>query len=385
MRSLRLGNLAGIDIKLHPTFLLVLLWVAVDWERAWGRAESPVWFGFVFVLLLFACVLLHELGHALMARQFGLRVHDVTLSVIGGVARFDSAPLTSRGELAICLAGPAANFAIVIALLPLILLAGVVAGYGPGDYLRSVMQPGIPGLMTGLFAANLLLLAFNLLPAFPMDGGRLLRAGLSGILGRERATAAAVRFGQVLALGLGLVAAFRLHSLSLALIAVFLIVAAETEMRAVRVESSLRRMRVGQFALWDMGGIAPDRPLKFALRGGARDIVVTDRQQVVGMLWRNDLLNALSSGGGSMVVADIMEPGVVPVDVDDPVFDVHRRMETERRPALPVAEHGQYRGVFTSDRLVHVYRQVAPPVLPWMDPNASLGELVSGILRPRAR
>ena len=163
MRSLRLGNLNGIEIKLHPTFVLVLLWVVFDWERAWGRSSSPVWFGVIFVVLLFACVLLHELGHALMATQHGLRVHDVTLSVIGGVARYDNAPIAPRGELAITLAGPAANLAIVVALLPLILLAGLIGGYSTEDYLLSVMQPGPMGLLTGLFAANLLLLAFNLL------------------------------------------------------------------------------------------------------------------------------------------------------------------------------------------------------------------------------
>lgn len=385
MRSLRLGNLNGIEIKLHPTFLLVLLWVVFDWERAWGRASSPVWFGVIFVLLLFVCVLLHELGHASMATQYGLRVHDVTLSVIGGVARYDNAPLDSRGEMAITLAGPAVNMAIVAGLLPVIALVGVAGGYAVDDYLLSVMQPGVMGLLTGLLISNLMLLAFNLLPAFPMDGGRLIRAALTGPLGRERATSVAVRGGQALALGLAVMSVFRFHSLSLALIAIFLIFAAEAEMRAVRLESALRRMHVGQFALWDMGGIAPDQPLKFALRGGARDIVVTERQRVVGMLWRNDLLNALGSGPGSRTVSEVMEPGVVPVRTDESVFDVHRRMESEHRPALPVTENGIYRGVFTSDRLVHIYRQVAQPIVPGLDPNASIGQVVSGLLRPRAR
>ncbi|MGI9254864.1 MAG: site-2 protease family protein, partial [Thermomicrobiales bacterium] len=321
MRSLRLGRFQGIEIKLHPTFVLVLAWVFVDWERAWGRASSPVWFGLIFVLLIFACTLLHELGHALMAMQHGLRVHDVTLSVIGGIARYDNTPLKPAGEAAIALAGPAVSFAIAVALLPIILLFGVAAGFAPIDYLMTVMRPTIPGMLTGLLAANIMILLFNLIPAFPMDGGRVVRAGLTSMLGRERATMLAVRGGQALALSLAFFAGFKLGSLSLVLIALYLIIAAETEGRAVRLEYTLRRMRVGQFALWDMGGIAPNQPLKYALRGGDRDMVVTNHGMVLGMLWRNRVMNELSYGSSTGTVADVMEPGVEPVSMDDSIYD----------------------------------------------------------------
>jgi Zn-dependent protease/CBS domain-containing protein len=385
MRSLRIGRIGEIEIKLHPTFVLVLLWVVFDWERAWGRTSSPVWFGLIFVGLIFGCVLLHELGHAFMASQYGLRVHDVTLSVIGGMARYDHAPLTPRGEAAIALAGPAVTMAVVVTLFPLMLLFGAFARFTPIDYLLAMIQPTPVGLLAGLIAANVMLLIFNLLPAFPMDGGRVLRAGLATLIGRERATVIAVRGGQALAAVLGIYAVLQFHSLSLALIAGFIILAAEAEGRAVRIESALRRMHVGQFALWDTGGVAPSQPLAHALQGGARDMVVTEGGQVLGMLWRNQLLNELSSGSTSRTVGDVMERGVEAVSPDESIFDVHQRMERERRPALAVAENGVYRGIFTADRLAHVYRQVAPPPLPGLGPNASLGQFVSGVLRLRPR
>jgi len=386
VRSLPLGRVNGIEIRLHPTLLLVVLWVLVDWERIAGDFGSPAWFGLVVVALAFGCVLLHELGHAAMALQQGIRVHDVTLSVIGGVARMGHASVSPRTEAAIALAGPAVNLAIVVLLLPALALAMLVAG-GPESLLRHALSPNPAGLLITLLVVNLMLLAFNLLPAFPMDGGRLLRAALASWVGRDRATAIAVRGGQALALLLGIYAVVALRSPSLALVAAFVIVAAQLEMRAVRVESALRRMRVGQFALWDMGGVAPGQPLSFALRGGARDMAVTERGKVVGMLWRNRLLNELGSGAAGRAVSEVMETGIRPLDVDTSIFDAHQRMKAEHRFALPVTEDGVYRGIFTSDRLVHVHRQVAPPPLPGFGPNDSVGSMLNGLLRlgPRPR
>jgi CBS domain-containing protein len=266
-----------------------------------------------------------------------------------------------RSEVLIALAGPFANLALAAAIVPVTLVAGVYSGYSHLEqYAQTVFQPSLVGLLTTLFYANLLLLVSNLLPAFPMDGGRVFRASLSAVLGRQTATRVAVAVGVGLAVLLLLFSVIVVQSVVLALIAVFIAVVALAEDRAVRLESSLRRMRVGQFALWDMGGIAPDQPLAYALRGGPRDIVVTSGGKVVGMLWRNRLLAEIGVGVGSRMVRDVMEPDVPTLDVDASVYEVQRMMAEQQRWAVPVTENGVYRGIFTGDRFLHIYRQISP-------------------------
>jgi stage IV sporulation protein FB len=187
-----------------------------------------------------------------------------------------------------------------------------------------------------------------------MDGGRVVRAGLSAVIGRERATRVAVLLGQLAAIGL-IALGIWLGDYLLPLIGLFVIVAAYAEGRAVRLESAMRRLRVGQFALWEMGGISAEHPLAYALRGGPRDVVVTDGTRVVGMLWRHQLLPGLNGGPGR-TVGDVMDDNIETVDVDDSVYDVQQRMRDLNRWAMPVTEDGKYRGIFTADRFVHVYR-----------------------------
>ncbi len=385
MRSISLGNVHGIDIRLHPSVVLILLWVLIDWNRLAGITGGSIAFGLVFVSLVFVCVLLHELGHAYMAVHYGIRVHDVTLSVIGGVARMGRMPVDPRAEAAIALAGPAVNVALAVLLVPWVLLLGVLAGFTTaGDYLIELLRPTPMGLVAGLVAANLMLAAFNLLPAFPMDGGRLLRAALASGIGRDAGTRAAVIVAQGLAALLALAGVVWLGSISLPLIALFIALMAHAEGRSVRIEGALRRLRVGQFALWDRGGIAPDQPLTWALRGGPRDVAVTENGRVVGMLWRNRLLAEIGAGAGHRAVLDVMDPDVPTVAVDVSVYDAHVLMNDLDRWALPVTEDGSYRGVFTVDRLTHVYRQVAPPRIA-NGPFSALDGALDGLLRALAR
>ncbi len=179
--SWKLGRVAGIDLFLHPTFLLILI-------PGLTGGLSPL-----FIVALFGCVVLHELGHALMARRFGIETLDITLYPIGGVARLRRMPRAPGAELLIALAGPAVNFAIVAGLLGLELL-------GIGG-LESDLQLG--GFLASLMLVNLVLGLFNLIPAFPMDGGRVLRALLTGWVGRVRATTIAATIGRALALAFG--------------------------------------------------------------------------------------------------------------------------------------------------------------------------------------
>lgn len=365
MKSLTVARVHGIDVRLHPTIALVFLWVVIDWRRLGaGQGAAAVIFTLVLVLLVFGCVLIHELGHAFMARQLGVRVHDVSLSAVGGVARIEQLPGDARAEMLIALAGPAANLALATALTPVVLLAGVVRGYASlEEYALTVFNPSLAGLFTTLLYANVLIILFNMLPAFPMDGGRVFRAALSPVVGRDAATRIAVIVGEVFAAALLVFSLVVIQSIILALLALFIMVVAYAEDRAVRVESAMRRLRVGQFALWDMGGIAPGQPLANALRGGPRDIAVTQDGRVVGMLWRNSLLAELGRTGAGRMVADVMERSPRTVDIDMPIYEVQRLMIEEELAAVPVTEDGLYRGVFTRDRFWHVYRQVTPD--PW--------------------
>ncbi len=372
MRTITVGRLRDIDIRVHPTFALVFLWVLIDWRRIGaGVGLSAVIFTLVLVILIFACVLLHEFGHAFMARQHGVRVHDVSLSAVGGVARMEQLPAEPRAEVLIAMAGPAANFALVVALAPVVLLIGVLSDFSSlEDYAATVFHPSLAGLATTLLYANVLIIVFNLLPAFPMDGGRIFRAGLTTMFGRESGTRVAVLVGEAFAVLLLLFSIFVAQSIILVLLSVFVMIVAYAEDRAVRVESAMRRMRVGQFALWDMGGIAPDQPLANALRGGLRDIAVTKDGRVVGMLWRNQLLTELSRSPKGRVVAQAMERNPITVEADMPLHDVQRLMDEEDRWAVPVLEAGMYRGIFTGDRFLHIYRQLSP------DPARSMRELL---------
>lgn len=360
MRSFTVGQIQGIDVKVHPTFAFVPLWVIYEWGGREGGLAA-VAFGLVLVGLIFGCVVLHELGHAVMAQHFGIRVHDITLVPIGGVARIEQNPTTRASEILIALAGPAVNVAIAIALLPLLVLLWVVRGVDSlGEYLTepTITAPG--GLLFYLLATNLMLVLFNLLPAFPLDGGRVLRASLLTFTDRERATAIAVVIAQVMAVALAGIGVW-LMDFGLPVIAVFILVGAWAENRAVRIEAAMHRLRVGQFALWDHGGLPPDQPLNRALIGGPRDQVVTDGGRVVGMLWRHTLLHGLNGGAGSRRVADLMDPDVPIVDSNDSLYAVQRLMNDVNRWAIAVTENGVYRGIFTAERFAHIYRQLTTP------------------------
>ncbi|MDQ3045430.1 MAG: site-2 protease family protein [Chloroflexota bacterium] len=360
MRAFGLGKVHGIDVKVHPTFGLVAIWVLFNWGLGPGGGVGPFLFGLIVVLLIFGCVLLHELGHCVMATHYKVKVHDITLWPFGGVARIEQVPSRPGAEVLIALAGPAVNVAIAVALLPPLVLFAVMAGFDSwSDYGRYLYSATPGGMLVYLVLTNLMLVLFNLLPAFPMDGGRVLRAGLSVIVGRAVATRAAVLVGQTFAallFGLGL----WFGDYMLPIVALFIAVAAHAEGRAVRLESAMRRLRVGQFALWDRGGIGPGHPLTYALRGGPRDVVVIDQGRVVGMLWRHQLLHALNGGVMGRTVADVMDRQIYTAHVDDSVYEVQQKMNQLDRWAVPITEDGLYRGIFTADRFVHVYHQINP-------------------------
>jgi Zn-dependent protease len=220
--SWKLGQVAGIDVFLHPTFLLLLAYV--------GMTQGGIG-SILLVSSVFGCVLLHELGHALMARRFGIATEDITLYPIGGVARLRRMPRAPGAELLIALAGPAVNLLIVLALTTV----------GSLGLLGSSWSPSLLGMfLEELILINLGLALFNLIPAFPMDGGRVLRALLSGWLGRTRATMIAAGIGRGLALLFGTYCLIH-GSFLQAMLAGFIYFAAGQELNHVLAEDHRER------------------------------------------------------------------------------------------------------------------------------------------------
>ncbi len=216
--SLSIGRLFGIRLELHVTFLLFVAWVAVDQGLLAGHVEAAL-AAVVLTLLVFACVVLHELGHALTARRFGVRTRDIVLLPIGGVARLERMPSRPRQELLVAIAGPAVNVVIAIVLVVILALTG-------RPTLLARLGDGLPET---LLLVNVAMVLFNLIPAFPMDGGRVLRALLGMRLSFLRATRIASGIGQGMAVLLGVAGWFLLHSWVLPLAALFVFNAARQE------------------------------------------------------------------------------------------------------------------------------------------------------------
>ncbi|MBC8072020.1 MAG: site-2 protease family protein [Deltaproteobacteria bacterium] len=218
--SWKIGRIAGVDAFVHWSFGLLIAWAG--WS-AWSGAGSllAVALGIAFLLAVFGSVLLHELGHALAARGYGVRTHSILLTPIGGIANLEGMPSAPRAELAIALAGPAVN--VVIAASLALLLAMFGNGFGL-----------VEGLVSGLMWANVTLAAFNLIPAFPMDGGRALRALLATRMGKHSATAIAVKLGKAVAIAMAIIGFFT--NPMLVLVAVFVWIAGSSEARAISAD-----------------------------------------------------------------------------------------------------------------------------------------------------
>jgi Zn-dependent protease/CBS domain-containing protein len=358
-RSFSLGKLAGIDIRVHSSLVLGAVWVSYEFGYATGDGTVGAIYGLTLLTVILGCVVLHELGHSFMAREFGASTREITLYPLGGAAYIERMPPHPKREAAISIAGPLVNVAIAASTLPLVIAIGVIAGFSSvEDFLVESTHPTFVGLVVSVFLFNIANVIFNLIPAFPMDGGRLVRAGLTAILGRETATNVAVMFGYVIAAAMIVIGMINSQP-TLPLIGLFVMYLAYVEGKGVRIESMMGRIRVGQFALWDAGGIAPNVPLKLALAGGARDVAVVEDGLVVGMLWRRDVLAALRAAALNQLVADVMDRQIIIAQSSDSVHEVHLAMDKANRWAMPVVEDGMYRGIFTSDRLMHVYKLVS--------------------------
>lgn len=296
----KVGTVAGIDVNIHASFLLLIALIVFS-DFAAGQNAAAVLRSTLLILAIFAAVVLHELGHALMARRFGVRTSDITLWPIGGVARLDRMPDLPKQQLLVAIAGPSVNLLIALLLYGILSLVGAPAG------LTGFTQPGSP-FFTQLMWFNVSLALFNLLPGYPMDGGRILRAFLAMRLEPVRATQIAARVGQCVAVLLGLVGAF--GSPLLMVIALFVWMGATAEHSASTMKLALTGILVQNAMLTDFKSVSVDDPLERAvdltLAGFQRDFPVMDGANLVGLLTHTDVSGATAVRGASLSVHQAM-------------------------------------------------------------------------------
>jgi len=348
--SFKIADIAGIKIQVHTTFLIIVAWFALAYWQLEGTL-SGVLEGVSFILALFLCVVLHELGHALTARKFGIGTRSITLLPIGGVAAIEKVPDDPREEILIALAGPAVSLCIALLLWIMLVVTGTLV---------STEELGVVGgpFLQRLMIVNLIIAVFNLVPAFPMDGGRVFRALLSMRMEATKATRIAAGIGQFIAIlfaALGL-----MYNPFLFLIAVFIWFGAALEAQTATIKEALSDVLAAQAMLTDFQTLEPGDPLakaiELTLTGSQKDFPVVEGGNVVGFLAQTDLLRGLQQGGDQLEVAAAMQVEVVDVNPGAHMEQVLGLMQGNPHGLVTVSESGQLKGIINIDNVSELLR-----------------------------
>jgi Zn-dependent protease/CBS domain-containing protein len=348
--SIRVGRLFGIPLFVHVTFFLFLAWVGFESYRN-GQSAGDALTSVLFMCTLFACVVLHELGHALTARRYGIPTRDITLLPIGGVARLDRMPDDPKQELWVAVAGPAVN----VAIAALLILATKLS-----SSMFSIGDASVNGFLGGSFLSrvivmNLFLVLFNMLPAFPMDGGRVLRALLATRLPYARATHIAATVGQIMALLFGLIGLMVPGYSMMVFIALFVWIGAAQESGLVQMRHSLSGIPVSRAMVTEFHVLRPDdtmaEAVELTLKGTQRDFPVLDGERVAGVLRQSDMLATLARQGAHVRVGDVMQTDFQLVESSEMLDAVYRRLAEHRVNIAPVSFQGQLVGLVTMDNI----------------------------------
>jgi Zn-dependent protease/CBS domain-containing protein len=328
--SLPIFRIAGIQLRIHITFLLLIAWLAFGYYAQGGSAAAAS--RVIFVLLLFLCVVLHEFGHAFAAKAFGINTPDITLLPIGGVARLERMPEEPVQEFIIAVAGPLVN---VVIALGLFVAGGFQVFLNPSN-----VESG--GLVAQLLTINIMLVLFNLLPAFPMDGGRVLRALLATRMSYVRATQVAANVGQGFAFIFGFLGLFGPNPFLL-FIALFVYIGASQEAALAQMKDVSRRFPVSSAMVREFRTLSEDASLQEAvdalLATSQHDFpVVDDTGNVAGLLTRQDLIAALRRNDPAIRVGDVMRRDIPTVTTGTRFEDAFRIMQECNCPAVPVLD-----------------------------------------------
>ncbi len=345
-RSLKIGSVAGIGIFLHWTFLLLIAAIGAFYyvqSQTLGEAVA----GVGLILAVFVCVVLHELGHALTARHFGVGTRSITLYPIGGLARLERIPSEPMKEFWIAIGGPAVNLAIAVVLAAVLFAVG-------GSFSPTVLQAPGSHTIASLLWINVALAGFNLLPAFPMDGGRVLRALLATRQDYARATQTAANVGQAMAILFGLFGLLSFNPILL-FIALFVYVGAQQESqqamyRAFTEGTPVRQAMVTRFATLSVDDTLDDA-VDELLAGTDHDFPVVEDGKLVGLLRRKQLIEALSAHDRQTPVRAVADNEVFTTETGAPLDEVFQRMNELSVTTVPVEEDGRLVGLLTLENV----------------------------------
>lgn len=344
--SFNLGTIAGTAVRVHVTFALLLVWIWLMHYRIGGAPAA--WEGVAFILAIFACVVLHEFGHIAAARYFGIKTPDITLLPIGGVARLERMPEEPGQEFVIAVAGPLVN--VVIAALIFAALGGS-AGF---EQMAQVEDPR-GGFLARLAGVNVFLVLFNMIPAFPMDGGRVLRAALASRMSWARATQVAASIGQGLAFVFGFIGLF--YNPFLIFIGIFVYLAAAAEAQDAQIRDVAASVLVGDVMVTDFarleGAANMDQAIEALLATTQREFPVVDSAgRLEGLLTRDDMIRALKEGGPGAPVSSAMRTDIPSIHSRRSLREGLRIMQQKNVPAIAVTDGaGRLVGLMTYETI----------------------------------
>ncbi|EHK58217.1 site-2 protease family protein [Allomesorhizobium alhagi] len=344
--SFNLGTIAGTAVRVHVTFALLLVWIWLMHYRIGGAPAA--WEGVAFILAIFACVVLHEFGHIAAARYFGIKTPDITLLPIGGVARLERMPEEPGQEFVIAIAGPLVN--VVIAALIFVALGGS-AGV---EQMAQVEDPR-SGFLVRLAGVNVFLVLFNMIPAFPMDGGRVLRAALASRMSWARATQIAASIGQGLAFVFGFIGLF--YNPFLIFIGIFVYLAAAAEAQDAQIRDVAASVLVGDVMVTDFvrleGTANMDQAIEALLATTQREFPVVDSAgRLEGLLTRDDMIRALKETGPGAPVSSAMRTDIPSIHSRRSLSEGLRMMQQKSVPAIAVTDRaGHLVGLMTYETI----------------------------------
>ena len=340
--SLYIGSYSGIKVFIHWTFWIIIGWIfMMHFEMGHGWAEGLA--GALFILTLFACVVLHEFGHALTAKKYGIPTRDITLYPIGGVASLNRMPEKPAQELAVAVAGPAVNVILAGILYIFLLSTDQLLPISEIDHMSG------DNFWFNIMAANVILAVFNLIPAFPMDGGRVLRAVLAFNMDKLKATTIAARVGQLLAIVFVFLGFF--SNFWLVFIGLFIFLGAGAEAVQESTKSALIGYTASDVLIQKYTRLSPMETLEKAVQllQNTQDqgFVVVENDQAIGVLTRKELIKGLSTYGNSSRVSDIMRNDFAIVAPNTPLQQVYEKLVSNNSQLAAVLDNGQLTGIVT--------------------------------------
>jgi len=346
--SFKLGKVAGIGVFVHWTFAILIAYIIFNNYRLGYNANQMIW-SLIFIISIFGTVFLHELGHALAAKYYGIQTKDITLLPIGGLARLASIPEKPKEELIVALAGPLVNILLALISLAIISFPNV-------DQYAIELSQGVnaENFMIYFFMVNIWLAVFNLIPAFPMDGGRVLRALLSFKLQRHVATKIAARIGQILAIGF-VFAGFYLNPF-LVFIGLFIFMGAQGESEITSHRFIISDYKVKDVLMTNFVTLQINDSLRIAINllldGQAKDFIVQDGNKIVGTLGRDDLLRGIENYGKDEKISSLLKPITITLSEEQPLEEAYLIMQQNSSGIMPVMHNNQLVGVLDMENIL---------------------------------